>query len=711
MTSKKEKVQPILALDPVVVAEYNRMQEAEKGDELAKAEIKSKQRVLELILKSFEAQEQEVTRMAFEINPDNNYGSFSSLYRTKTNLTPDAVLKRIAGPQGDDLVNHILQARSNHIASFCRPRTSRFSIGYDFTAMKSSAIADTNQEYEQQKKMIDAATEVIWNCGFDGLVEDSHPNLSQFGKMITRSGLTFGRFAVEIIWKVDEQTGQEKPHSFRAVDAGTIYRTTPYAETDDSIRIEALRALEELKNKKIIDKDRYIRDEYKWVQVINGVPKQGFTDKELVVYNLYPTADVDYNGYPLTPIDQSIHAITTHINITLHNKLYFQNGRASRGMLVFKSDNMDEGTLQKIRLQFQQTINSVSNSWRMPVLRLGAEDDFKYESIDISGRDAEFQYLMDSNARVILSAFQMSPEELPGYSHLSRGTNTQALSESSNEYKLIAARDVGLRPLLLDIQDFFNSHILPLFFSDLAKTHQLEFIGLEKTDPEKEATRLTQDMQIHMTYDDILEKVEKDKLGIELGGEFPLNPQYQAVLDKYFTVGYILENFFGKKGAASDPRYNYVRDPFWLQYQQIVLQKVQMSMQQQMMQQQQMAQMQAQQQGQQPGEQPAQNEGSESEEQPMAKFESINFPEIKIAPVDATELQKKEIEKENLAKIQKWQQESFETMNKNIKNNHSLVNRMILKRHKEINEQKMKDLKEDSEKALSDIMKTISKNK
>lgn len=27
----------------------------------------------------------------------------------------------------------------------------------------------------------------------------------------------------------------------------------------------------------------------------------------------------------------------------------------------------------------------------------------------------EFQYLSDTNARVILSAFQMSPEELPGY--------------------------------------------------------------------------------------------------------------------------------------------------------------------------------------------------------------------------------------------------------------------------------------------------------
>jgi hypothetical protein len=287
------------------------------------------------------------------------------------------------------------------------------------------------------------------------------------------------------------------------------------------------------------------------------------------------------------------------------------------------------------------------------------------------------------------------------------------LSEGNNEYKLTAARDVGLRPLLCDIQDFFNSQILPLFFEELSHTHQLELIGLEKTDPEKEATRLQQDMQVHMTYDDIMEKVEKDKFGVALGGEFPLNPQYQAILDKYFTVGYILENFFGQKGAASDPRWNYVRDPFYFQNAQIVLQKVQMSMQQQMMQQQQQAQMQQAQMGQmqgQPGEQPGQNEETEGDQgEVMGKVELCPFPSLKLAPAGASDLQKSEIDKENQAIVAKWQTENFEVMNKKIKNNHSLVSRMILKRHKEISETKMKALKEDSKKAIEDILKIIDK--
>jgi hypothetical protein len=97
-------------------------------------------------------------------------------------------------------------------------------------------------------------------------------------------------------------------------------------------------------------------------------------------------------------------------------------------------------------------------------------------------------------------------------------------------------------------------------------------------------------MPVHMTYDEVLEKVEKKAVGKAMGGEFPLNPQFQAVLDKYKTVGEILEFFFGIEGAAKDPQWAYVRDPFWFQQQQML-------MQQQQMQQQAEAQAQQQQQG------------------------------------------------------------------------------------------------------------------
>lgn len=696
------KRQAVFALDPVAVSAIKKMEEEEaaaaKSEGNAEYDAKRDTSYLAQILKAVRGNEN-VQRMAFEIDPQQNKTGAGSVWRQKVGLTPDHIIKRIAGPQGDDLVNQILQARSNFIAATGRPRTSRFSIGFEFQEINEGGGLNEKDEKARLEKL----KEILWNCGHKGLDEDWHPNLSQFNKMITRDGLAFGRFAVERIYAIDPRSGEEKFHSFRAVDAGTIYRLMPAREKDQTRRAQAIELLQQVKNKKI-DKDKYEKDEYKWVQVVNGLPVQVFTDKELVVYNIYPTTNVEFNGYPLTPIDQALNAIATHINITLHNKLYFEHGRAARGMLVFQSDDIDEGTIQKIRLQFHQSINSVQNSWRMPVFAVGSEDNVTWQSIDIAGRDKEFQYMSDDNARVILGAFQISPDELPGYAHLSRGTNTQSLAESDNEYKLTAARDVGLRPLMYDIQDFFNSHILPLFDKEISKTHQMVLAGLDQDSPEKEATRLGQDMALHMTYNDVLDQVEKQKIGKELGGDFPLNQQYQQSVAPFMTVGMIMENFFGIKEATKDPRFNYIRDPFWLQYQQLMLQKAQFAMQTQMQS------MQAQMPQQQPSGDGSEGSGGE-EGNSDGDGESGDTgqapPQDKSAPEGASDDEKADTKEENAKAQAQWLTGNMHLLSKGINTNHNSISKMILKRHAQIAEMNLKEWEKKSKETIDQIIATV----
>jgi hypothetical protein len=66
-----------------------------------------------------------------------------------------------------------------------------------------------------------------------------------------------------------------------------------------------------------------------------------------------------------------------------------------------------------------------------------------------------------------------------------------------------------------------------------------------------------------MTYDEILGQVEKKPIGQAWGGKFPLNQAMQQVLDKYLTVGQILEGFFGVANASKDERLDYRRDEYW----------------------------------------------------------------------------------------------------------------------------------------------------
>ncbi len=560
-------------------------------DRAAEAEAKAQEAEPTTLFKSItnmlDGGKNSITRLAFEKDPSLN-STYGSLYEMKLRLLPDLLLKRIAIQ--DDLVASIVLARSNQVGSYGRPRPDRHSTG--FVVEPNPGVVDrfTPEEKQLLDERIEKAVKLLASCGnTKGWSDEDRCSFTTWLHMSARNAVVCGRLATEIIY-VDDLAGGKKFHSFRALDAGTIYRAAPQKEAADAVRKQALRLLEQIKNKKLIP-EKYQTDQYSWVQVLDGRPVQAFTAEECVVHNFYPVPDVELNGYPVTPIDTMINAVTTHINITNHNKIYFQTGRATRGMLVIRSDEVDENVIARVKQQFNASINSVQNAWRMPVFAVGQQDEITWSSIDSGGRDMEFQYLTDMNARVIFSAFQMSPEEVSGWSYLSRGTNNQALSESNNEYKLEAARDVGIRPLLQDFETFINDVLFPLIDPFLARCCRVKLMGMDADTPEKESTRLAQDLSLHMTMDQVLQKVEKKPLGKKWGGELLLNPQYHEILDQHFTVGEIEEYFMDRVGASKDPQLAYRRDPFFFQW---------IQLQQQMQQAQQQAQMQQAQAGQGP---------------------------------------------------------------------------------------------------------------
>jgi hypothetical protein len=554
-----------------------------------------------------------IERLAFERDPSTN-SEYAALYREKLRLIPDRFLKRIAIQ--DDLVASIVNARSNHVSAFGRPQMNRFSTGFKVEFKPGQEQKLKADDKDALKDRIDKAINLFANCGSTkGWNDREDMTLSQFLSMQTRNALVVGRFATEIIHTFDSSEGKNKFHSFRPIDAGTIYFAAPYKTAAESVRKQARLLLQQIKNDKF-EPEKFQNEEYAWIQVIESKPVQAFNSKECIVHNVYPVTDVELQGYPLTPIDTIISAVTTHINITKHNRLYFESGRATRGMLVIQSDDVDDAVVARIRNQFNASINSVNNAWRMPVFGVGKQETIQFQPIDSGGRDMEFQYLSDTNARVILSAFQMSPEELPGYAHLSRGTNSQALSESNSEYKLEAARDTGIRPLLSHFQDFLNERIFPLVDEELSRICYIRLIGLDAETPEKENIRIQQDAPLHMTFDEVLQRVEKRHVGRKLGGKFPFNPQYQQIVQSYLTFGEIQEAFFEKEGASKDKTLAFYQNPMWFQWQQLQMQIQQMQMQQQQLQQQQaMAQQQAQQQQQQGG-QEQQQEGKPEEPPP-----------------------------------------------------------------------------------------------
>lgn len=501
-----------------------------------------------------------VPRMAFTEDPvskDNYFG----LFKNKKRLIPDWTIKRIR--QEDHLVAAILRARGNTMSMFGRIRKDRFDIGMECKIKPEYDSIITPDQRMKIQERISKALNLLINCGSnDGVANEDRMLLSDFFFVQAQNGLSFGRFATEVIYEEDEN-GLKSFHRFRPADAGTIMRAVKKGEYADSVRASSIKLLQELTGS-TIDAGTALAGQYSWIQVVEGTPRQAFTQDEMLICNLFPTTDIEHNGYPMTPLDTIMQAVTTHISIETYNRLYFANGRASKGILVIQSDEIDHATIEGIKQQFNASINSVGNSFRTPIFGVGSEDSVQWVPLNQQKKDGEFQFLFDSVARTILSAFGMSPDEIPGYTHLSKATAQQSLSEGNNEYKLTAARDTGLRPLILKFQDFMNSQLFPLVDPELSQICTVHLSGLDAETRQDEALKLQQDMPIHMTMNDVMEVVEKAPVGRHLGGDVDFNERYQLIVDKYLSV----DMFMGNKidpAYTVDPILKYRRDGFFFQ--------------------------------------------------------------------------------------------------------------------------------------------------
>jgi len=300
----------------------------------------------------------EVARLAFETDPT-QVNNFAGVYHAKLRLVPDSVLKRIAIQ--DSLVASIVRARQNHLTSFGRPRPDRYSKGF-IIKPNTGTLEELDAEGKKKfAKQVERAIRLLSTCGHtEGQPDEHQRTFAEYLGLSARSAVVCGRIATEIIYAQDSPNDEKHFHHFACTDAGTIYRATTDKTGQESIRKDAYHLLCKLTGQKLVE-EKWNNNEYAWVQVIDGTPKQVFTAEEMKVYNFYPVPDVELDGYPVTPIDTVITAITTHVNITTHNKMFFQSGRATQGMLVIKSDDVSPQMIHQIKQQFNASINSASN--------------------------------------------------------------------------------------------------------------------------------------------------------------------------------------------------------------------------------------------------------------------------------------------------------------------------------------------------------------
>ena len=513
--------------------------------------------------------------LTFMESPNYN-DAYAGVVKAKRNEIPDSILKMVRIQ--DHLLAAIFRTRGGQLSQFGKKLKDRFDKGMQVRIKPEFLKLLSTEQFAKVTERIKRLETILLNCGHtEGLENQQKVTLSQFLGIQVQNALTFGWIGTEIIYdrQVQPNADGEFPFNrFRAIDAGTIFKTVRNGEQAGvNTRILAIKELERLTGDKFeINWENLREDKYAWCQQVEGIAKQYFTHKELLMHDFFPCTDVERNGYPIPPIETVISSITTHISIDTWKRLYFQNGRATRGALVIKSDDVDSPTLEKFRQEFQASINGVQNSFRTPLIGISPSEDIDWLSFANDKADDSFEFIYDQIARNILATFQMSPDELPGYGHLSKGSNSQTLSESNNEFKMEAARDSGLVPLLQHFETFFNQRLIPIIDPILAKIVVLEFTGLDAESKEQEATRLQQEMPTSLSYDEVMNRVDKDPIGIGMGGEVPFNERVQLIWDRFIDIGQIKGRFLNNPAAFVDPMLRFKRDPFALQFLQLLAQ-------------------------------------------------------------------------------------------------------------------------------------------
>lgn len=459
----------------------------------------------------------------------------------KYSLTYD-VLKQIV--QNLSIISAIINTRVHQVASFAVPYRNSKSLGF-VVKHKDPGKLTTKGERE----MIKDLERFIYNAGADKPNPfNNHmvrrDDFETFLKKIVRDSLMYDQACAEVI---PDKAGL--PYEFMAVDASTIRIATAgdgvYGPNDtwhsrplvaDERNLSARQ--NPFQTLKLYEKNPDDRPAF--VQVINGQIQNVYTREELIFGVRNPRTDIYIQGYGWGELEQLITIITSHLYAEEYNRRFFMQGSAPKGILSLKGDAMTADQLEGFKRQWHANLEGVENSWRTPIIQ--TEQGVDWIALNQSNRDMEYGQWLEYLIKVSCGVFLIDPSELNFDLH--GGVSQTPLFESSQEWKLKASRDRGLRPLLRFIAKLINDNII----AKIDDHFVFDFVGLDElSETEKHQLRQEQ-VASYMTLNEI--RRAEDLPDVD-GGDMVLNPSYLQALTTRMQLEQSEQQQQGLAGAPS----------------------------------------------------------------------------------------------------------------------------------------------------------------
>ncbi len=433
------------------------------------------------------------------------------------NMTYD-MLKRIANQLA--VIAAIINTRIAQIAAFSQPYRQTKSLGY-IVKHKDNEHMTTASE----RRFIQQLEAFIGCCGEPGrqnpFTRVKRDKFEHFIKKIVRDTLTYDQVAFEMIPR-----NNGIPFEFRAVDAATIRIASPERDAGTALsrtyhqrnNIVGMTGPQPYRYGGLYQGTQYgslpddMKDTVQFVQLINGQIENVYGD-ELAFGIRNPRTDIYIQGYGFGELEQLITIVTALLWAEEYNRRFFTQGAHPKGILNFKGDNWTPDQLEAFKRQWVAQVAGTENSWKTPITQ---SEGIEWVNMQLTNQDMQFNVWIEYLLKVSCAVFLIDPAEINFDLH--GGVQQTPLFESSQEWKLKASRDRGLKPLLRFIAGLINEYVI-----DKIDDHFVfEFAGLDELTEQEKHEMIKEQIGTYMTLNEARRSL--DMPDIEEVGDIPMNP-------------------------------------------------------------------------------------------------------------------------------------------------------------------------------------------
>lgn len=357
------------------------------------------------------------------------------------------------------IIKAIINTRIEQVQNFLKYSVDDQKPGYQIRYKRSPGSEDSDEKElsAKDKKIVDYIVRFLEEGGENDKWE-CEDNFQEFTRKVLRDSLVLDQMTFELV-----RARNMNLKKYRAVDAALIRQL----DTNDP------------RYRQMFENFRWHGYLPRYAMVWDGQIIRHPVSDEYVVF--YPwelgygirnkTTNVLRNGYGCSELETLIEIVTWILWGMQYNGNFFKQGSQPKGFINVKNGNVDQGTLDEFRQDWKQTMSTVYNSHKIPVIQ---GIDLEWIDLQQTNRDMQFTEWIKFLLVIACAVYRMDPSEL-GFQFQDAA---RIFGQEGQKERLDHSKQKGLTPLLVFYQNILNKYII----SEIDDRLELVFTGIEIKD-------------------------------------------------------------------------------------------------------------------------------------------------------------------------------------------------------------------------------------